>query len=92
MSSSDALAQSSDPLLNLFHPQKYFGAISETMDAGINDYVKKQCAYVKLDQNKSQLLKRKYAPIEPDTFRNMYYMKYMKSLVHPGENVGTIAA
>ena len=22
----------------------------------------------------------------------MYYMKYMKSLVHPGENVGTIAA
>jgi DNA-directed RNA polymerase I subunit RPA1 len=38
------------------------------------------------------LLKRKYNPIEPDTFRDMYYMKYMKSLVNPGENVGTIAA
>lgn len=78
--------------MNLFHPQKYFGAISETMDAGINEYVKKQCAFVKLEESKKSLLKRKYKPIEPDTFRSMYYMKYMKSLVHPGENVGTIAA
>lgn len=39
-----------------------------------------------------RLLKRRYDAIQPETFQNMYYMKYMKSLVHPGENVGTIAA
>ena len=30
--------------------------------------------------------------IESETFQQMYYWKYLKSLVHPGENVGTIAA
>jgi DNA-directed RNA polymerase I subunit RPA1 len=29
MSNREALNESSDPLLNLFHPQKYFGCISE---------------------------------------------------------------
>lgn len=43
-------------------------------------------------KNEKRTLKRKYKPIEPDTFKSTYFMKYMKSLVHPGENVGTIAA
>ena len=30
--------------------------------------------------------------IDPEAFKDMYYMKYLKSVVHPGENVGTIAA
>ena len=30
--------------------------------------------------------------IEEDDFKQMYYMKYLKSVAHPGENVGTIAA
>ena len=38
------------------------------------------------------MLKRKYEPIQPETFAQGYCMKYMKSLVNPGENVGTIAA
>ena len=29
---------------------------------------------------------------EPEEFKKMYYHKYLKSLVNPGENVGTIAA
>ena len=36
--------------------------------------------------------KRKFPLIEPDAFQQLYYMKYLKSVVHPGENVGTIAA
>ena len=76
----------------MYHPLKYFGSISEEQGDGIDDYVKSKCQYVQLDDKKGSLLKRKYKPIEPDTFRNMYYMKYMKSLVNPGENVGTIAA
>jgi len=36
--------------------------------------------------------KQKFEPIKGDTFKKMYYLKYMKSVVHPGENVGTIAA
>ena len=47
---------------------------------------------MKLSGEKTQLLKRKYAPIQPETFQQGYFMKYMKSLIHAGENVGTIAA
>jgi len=38
------------------------------------------------------VLKSKFKPIKGDTFKKTYFLKYMKSLVHPGENVGTIAA
>lgn len=30
--------------------------------------------------------------IEPDDFKQLFYLKYMRSVAHPGENVGTIAA
>ena len=36
-------------------------------------------------------LKSKFKPIQGDTFRKTYFLKYMRSLVNPGENVGTIA-
>lgn len=62
------------------------------MAAGIDNYTKKDCQYMKYMKHENRLLKRKYKPIEPETFKSTYYMKYMKSLVHPGENVGTIAA
>jgi hypothetical protein len=38
------------------------------------------------------VLKSKFKPIKGETFKKTYFLKYMKSLVHPGENVGTIAA
>jgi hypothetical protein len=30
-------------LLNLFHPQKYFGSISDKMSDGIDKYTKTNC-------------------------------------------------
>ena len=38
--------------------------------------------------------KQKYKDelISEEDFKQMYYMKYLKSVAHPGENVGTIAA
>jgi DNA-directed RNA polymerase I subunit RPA1 len=35
--------------------------------------------------------KTKYKTIQGETFKKTYFLKYMKSVVHPGENVGTIA-
>ena len=92
VSTRDALVQSSEPLLNLFHPQKYFGSISERVSDGLDKYAKEECQSVKVAAGKGHLLKRKYEPIQAETFAQGYYMKYMKSLVNPGENVGTIAA
>lgn len=97
-----ALEKVMDPLISSHHPQKYFGSISESLGYDLEKYVSSQCQSVKLAaaaekaaESKGgayRLLKRRYDAIQPETFQNMYYMKYMKSLVHPGENVGTIAA
>lgn len=62
------------------------------MSDKVDGYTKNSCLFIKYDRDKDYVLKRKFAPIEPETFKKMYYMKYMKSLVHAGENVGTIAA
>lgn len=92
LSNREAIQQSSDPVLNLFHPLKCFGAIAEKKSFNLDKYIKEDCQFVKLDGSKAKMLNRKYTPIQPETFQQGYYMKYMKSLVHPGENVGTIAA
>ena len=36
-------------------------------------------------------MKTKFKPIKGETFKKMYFLKYMKSVVNPGENVGTLA-
>lgn len=43
ISSKEALDRSTEPLLNLFHPQKYFGSISDKMSDGIDKYTKTNC-------------------------------------------------
>ena len=50
------------------------------MAAGIDNYTKKDCQYMKYMKHENRLLKRKYKPIEPETFKSTYYMKYMKCL------------
>lgn len=45
-----------------------------------------------LDKQGKKALKYRYPVAEPEDFKKMYYHKYLKSLVNPGENVGTIAA
>lgn len=73
-------------MLSLFHPQKHFGAISDKIEEELSAYIA-----VKGDPHPKGL-KEKFEPINSKFFRRMYYMKYMKSVVDPGENVGTIAA
>ena len=34
----------------------------------------------------------KFGAVDVEAFKKMYYYKYLKSVVDPGENVGTIAA
>ena len=86
LSQFDAICKVSDPLLSRFHPQRHFGVISEKMEQTLQKFKAEHF------KESKPVLKQKYSQIDPDDFVNMYYHKYMKSLVHPGENVGTIAA
>lgn len=92
ISKRDLMRQKGDPAISLYHPLKYFGSISEKMEEKLKDYIENESVIKQNEKRGDMVLKSKFKPIKGDTFKKTYYLKYMKSLVHPGENVGTIAA
>ena len=79
-----------DPILSKLNPGKYFGAISDRAQEKLGDHVASMKE--KAESKERKLMKYKYDAIVGSTLKKMYYMKYMKSVAEPGENVGTIAA
>ena len=87
-----ALHQVSEPLLSRFMPSRHFGCISERMEADISAYINKDAHIARIQSEGSSAPSHRYPFAEEELFRQMYNYKYMKSLICPGENVGTIAA
>lgn len=80
-----------EPAISLYHPLKYFGSISEKMESKLKHYVETESLAKLREILGDKALKAKFKPIKSETFRKMYFLKYMRSVVHPGENVGTLA-
>ena len=55
-------------------------------------YLKKSSLIKKSELEAGKAPSYKFPLIDEEDFKQMYYMKYLKSVAHPGENVGTIAA
>ena len=62
------------------------------MSESIRNYLKKDSLYKKAEHDEGKTPSYKFPLINEEDFKQMYNMKYMKSIAHPGENVGTIAA
>ena len=92
LSEAEAWNKVCDPILSRFHPQRYFGAISEKMEAQVSKYIQHDTLKAALNKEGKNALQHHFPIIEPEDFKKMYYHKYLKSLVNAGENVGTIAA
>ncbi|KAL9122996.1 MAG: hypothetical protein Q9187_000454 [Circinaria calcarea] len=75
-----------DPVLAVFNPGSTMGSTSETFASSLKAY----CA-----SNPQKLIRDKKvapdAPISKKTFQALLEMKYMKSVVDPGEAVGIVA-
>jgi DNA-directed RNA polymerase I subunit RPA1 len=84
-------SQRGDPVISKFHPLRYFGSISEKIDDQLKQYVENDSQYMKREREGERAPKTRYQAIKGETFKKMYNLKYMKSVAHPGENVGTIA-
>ena len=67
---------------------KYFGSCSEKMETELKQYIQNDCQFLKQDDR----IKSINTPVKPKNLESLYSLKFMKSLIHPGENVGTIAA
>ncbi|KAI8058444.1 hypothetical protein BDF22DRAFT_665808 [Syncephalis plumigaleata] len=82
------------PTLAVYSPSKYLGAVSEKFHQSLTKYI---------DANEDGLLHTKTSPtskiarkydqqITPSKFQALMRLKYLQSLVEPGESVGVLAA
>jgi DNA-directed RNA polymerase I subunit RPA1 len=68
-----------DPVLSLYDPKRHIGAISEMMETKLNQYVDKELneKHNVLDAiSASKKPKMKFAPVDIEDFKKMYYYKY----------------
>ncbi|KAK6463825.1 alpha subunit of RNA polymerase I [Scheffersomyces coipomensis] len=77
-----------DPVLNVFNPSKYLGSVSEKFQEKLDKFVteKPEVFAKSKDEAKST------GKITEKKFRALMQLKYMRSLVNPGEAVGIIAS
>ena len=87
-----------DTMLNKFEPWKYLGSVSEKVYQQLHDYLindpdhkfkvsdkfkNKENDNIIVDNNKK---------ISRSKFKNIIFLKYLSSLIQPGESVGVLAA
>lgn len=81
-----------DPTLSIFTPSRYLGATSERFAEKVEDYMlqnKNHLLVVKGEINQRRTIK----PIlSAKMFRSLMSVRYMRSLVEPGEAVGLLAS
>ncbi|AMD21065.1 HEL216Cp [Eremothecium sinecaudum] len=70
-----------DPVLAKYNPSKYLGAVSEKFQDKLEEFIESNSSLFK---NKSSINEKK--------FRALMQLKYMRSLINPGEAVGIIAS
>jgi DNA-directed RNA polymerase I subunit RPA1 len=76
-----------DPLTGLFNPGSHFGSTSESFATALSTYIK---------ENPRKLIRHKETNpngiVSKKTFQSIMDLKYMRSIVEPGEAVGVVAA
>lgn len=75
-------------VLSQCNPLVNFGAISDKMEQELASYIEKS----EETREKRKNIPTLNQPPQSDTLKKLYYLKYMKAVANPGENVGTIAA
>lgn len=72
-----------DPVMSVYNPGKYLGSVSEKFQDKLDDFAK---------SNTDLFTKHLSDGVSEKKFRALMQLKYMRSLINPGEAVGIIAA
>lgn len=81
-----------DPALSLYSPSRYLGSTSEQFAIAVDNYVKTNPHNLLAEKEDEVRFKSRTPPLHPRNFRLLMNVKYMKSLVDPGEAVGLLAS
>lgn len=101
-----AKGKETEPVLSQYNPGKYLGSISEKFQEKLEEYVKQNKDQLKKEKKKEGKKDKKSktavttgeqfcfpeSSISPSKFRSLMHLKYMQSIVNPGESVGIIAS
>lgn len=81
------------PSLSIYSPSRFLGSTSEKFAEAMNQYIKANPDdSIKSKKDKESALKTRHPPIPATRFRMLMNVKYMRSLVDPGEAVGLLAS
>ncbi|KAJ7490360.1 hypothetical protein B0H11DRAFT_2010213 [Mycena galericulata] len=81
-----------DPVLFMHSPSRFLGSTSEGFAAAVDKYVKTNPHNLLRTKGKDELYKSSRTLAHPGNFRLLMNVKYMRSLVEPGEAVGLLAS
>lgn len=81
-----------DPALSLYSPTRFMGSTSEEFASAVDDYIKSNPRNLLADSESSPNYHSRRALMDPRHFRILMNVKYMRSLVEPGEAVGLLAS
>ncbi|KAG5648886.1 hypothetical protein DXG03_000235 [Asterophora parasitica] len=84
-----------DPVLSLYSPSRYLGATSEQFATAVDNYVKANPHKLLKEKGATEdeeRLKSRKQLIRSANFRLLMNVKYLRSLVDPGEAVGLLAS
>lgn len=79
-----------DPVLSVYSPSRYFGSVSEKFYKSLEAYLKSNPDNLPWDD--LEATQPGHQPLNKERFRALMNLKYMHSLVEPGEAVGLLAA
>jgi len=81
-----------DPSLSLFNPTSTFGAVSERFHDEVTMYMASNADGMLVDEDKDEDEEISRGKIPNTNFHPLMLIKYMRSLVEPGEAVGLLAS
>lgn len=77
-----------DPVLNVYNPAKYLGSVSEKFQEKLDDFAAKNPSVFAQSKEEAKATGK----LTEKKFRALMQLKYMRSLINPGEAVGIIAS
>lgn len=81
------------PALSMYSPSRYLGSTSEKFAEAIDRYIKTNPdGLLKTKKEQALAVKKRYPLVPATRFRLLMNVKYMRSLVDPGEAVGLLAS
>ncbi|KAI6003678.1 hypothetical protein EDD15DRAFT_1220993 [Pisolithus albus] len=79
------------PAMDVYSPSRFLGSTSEKFAEAVEKYIQSQPLTIK-SKSRQEIIRRRQEPMKSKYFRLLMNVKYLKSLVEPGEAVGLLAS